>query len=499
LKIFPMNAKRNKSKNSLSPELLAVISGIFWAAAFPPLPMGFLAFIMLAILWFALQQVKSGFRAAKIGYLWGFTASLGTLWWIVIPTIPGMVILILFLPLFSALYAWMHHRIARKRPVLAVILSPILLLAIEFLRSWGKLGFPWLNLSYTMTDYCVLIQFADIVGNFGVSFWVAAINSCIYFILYRPLSKSFWIAVVLLALLFGGSFIYGKVKIQQNIEGEYLKIALLQGNVDPYKKWTKEFKRRNAKLYGDMIHSVEGEVNLIIMPETATACYHRVKHSMFNPLVDAVEDVRIPTLMGSIDFEEDDRKRYYNCAILVMPDRSYEQFYAKFQLVPFSEYIPLQDKFTSLRKLNFGGSHFASGTDFTIFEFDDYKFSVTICYEAVFGWLGRIFHNQGAHFFVNITNDGWFGKTSGPYQHAMFNVMRAIENRVWIARCANTGISMFIDPFGRINRQTRLFERCILIGEIYTTDIVTLYNKFGDVFGWGSFILAPFLVWFLRK
>ncbi|RKZ33676.1 apolipoprotein N-acyltransferase [bacterium] len=478
---------------------LIIISGIMWALAFPPFPLGFLAFFMLIFLWNAIEQVNKWSDAVKLGYIWGLIASFGVLWWIFIPTIPGMIMLVLFLPLYSTLYCLLHYVIARRHPQIAVLVAPILFVGIEFIRSYGKLGFPWMNLSYTMTKYPVLIQFADIVGSFGISFWIVAINVCVYFLLIHPFRWKFWVSGIAMLILLFGAYGYGTYKMRKNIDGAPMKIALLQGNIDPYQKWTAQMRTVNVRTYTRMINSIGSDVDLCILPETATACYYRRSKSMFLPLVNAVCEIGIPTLMGTIDYDDNNRQKYFNSAILVMPDGSYEQKYNKIQLVPFSEYIPLQDRFTSLRKLNFGGSHFTAGDKFTVFHIDGAKFSVLICYESIFGWLAKEFRSRGAHFLVNITNDGWFGETPGPYQHAMFNVMRAIENRCWIARCANTGISMFIDPRGTITRKTQLFQQAILIEEINLTQVETIYHKIGDIFGWGSLVLMPIIVWRWRK
>ncbi|RKZ27615.1 apolipoprotein N-acyltransferase, partial [bacterium] len=324
-----MNKKDTGILNS--PIILAFISGIMWALAFPPFPLGFLAFFMLVFLWQAIKNVDTGFQAIKVGYLWGLVGSFGTLWWVFLPTLPGMIAMIIYLPLFSALYVWIHYIVARKHPRLAIVFSPIFLVAIEFLRSSGKLGFPWINLSYTMTGYPVLIQFADIFGAFGISLWVAMINACIYFLFVKPLKWEFFVsAAVLLGLVFG-AFGYGVHKMHRDIEGTTLRIALLQGNIDPYEKWTPKMRRMNAKIYSDMIRSVGSDIDLCILPETATACYHRTKRSMFSPLVEAVEEIGVPTLMGTLDFDDNDKNRYFNSAILVMPDGSYKQQYNKIQ------------------------------------------------------------------------------------------------------------------------------------------------------------------------
>ncbi len=485
---------RNPQITKLKPIWLSIISGIMWAASFPPFHAWFLAFFYLALLWFALEEVKSGKEAFQLGYLWGFAAAAITLWWICIPTVPGMIALVLFIPLYAALYSWLHHKVAHINPEFAVIISPVIFVAVEYIRSYGRFGFTWMNISYSQTQYPLLIQFADVLGNFGVSLWIAAINSCIYFLIKRTSPKKFWVATSALIVLFGSAVAYGIVKTNEFIDGAPVRIALLQGNVDPYKKWTREYLNRNAKLYSDMLLSVDDCADLCIMPETATACYHRLKPSMFSPILLTVMKTGIPTLTGSLDFDDQDRRRYFNMAMLIMPDGTYEQSYAKVQLVPFSEEVPFQEVFPVLRKLNFGGSHFSRGRELTIFRLDSIRFSVLICYESTFSWLCRKFRRRGAQFIVNITNDGWFGKTPGPYQHAMFNVMRAIENRCWIARCANTGISMFIDPCGKIVRKAGLFQQAVLTGTIRATAKLTMYDKMGDFIGWGALLATPIVL-----
>lgn len=491
-----MNPQKNTTRSLSKAYFFAILSGAMWAASFPPLPLGFLAFFFLVYFWAAMENIRSSSGAFLIGYIWGFIASAGTLWWVYKPTLPGMIALVLFLPLYNALYAIIYYYIWQRSHSVAILISPILFVAIEYLRSWGILGFPWINISYSQSYYPVLIQFADIVGSFGVSFWIVLINVSIYFLLSHPLSKKSLIPAAVILILFCGALSYGIIRMKKQLEGTPLRIALLQGNIDPYEKWTPKFKRQNAGMYAEMIYSVSQHTDLLIMPETATICYHRLSPEMFSPFVSAVMDVRKPLLTGTLDFDDENRDIYFNTAILIMPDGTYEQSYNKIQLVPFSEQVPLQDKYPSLQKLNFGGSHFSRGTKYTVFKFNSMTFSVLICYESVFGWLSRRFRNDGAQFLVNITNDGWFGNTPGPYQHAMFNVLRAIENRCWIARCANTGISMFIDPMGRITSKTPIFEKAILVGTIFANDDKTVYNSIGDIFGWGALIIAPFLIIF---
>ena len=163
-------------------------------------------------------------------------------------------------------------------------------------------------------------------------------------------------------------------------------------------------------------------------------------------------------------------------------------------LVPFAEKVPFEDKLPFLSNFDVGQANFTSGEDYKVFDLDGKKFSVGICFESVFPSSSRTFVSGGAELLIIITNDAWFGNTSGPYQHAQIAVMRAIENRRSIARCANTGISELIDPFGRITKKIGLGKRGVLSGELKLLDEETIYNKYGDYVGWITAVITLLLV-----
>jgi len=163
-----------------------------------------------------------------------------------------------------------------------------------------------------------------------------------------------------------------------------------------------------------------------------------------------------------------------------MEDRLQE--YSKMHLVPFSERLPFQGVFPFLKGLNFGQADFSPGTEYSLFHIGEEKFAVLICFESIFPNLVREFARRDVGFLVNITNDAWFGKTSAPFQHARIAVFRAIENRLGIARCANTGVSMFVDPYGRVSGETAIYTRGISIGKVGSSQEKTFYSRYGDVF-----------------
>jgi apolipoprotein N-acyltransferase len=141
-----------------------------------------------------------------------------------------------------------------------------------------------------------------------------------------------------------------------------------------------------------------------------------------------------------------------------------------------------------------GGSHFSKGSFYKVFDVNGLKFSSPICFEAVFPNVSRQFVKNGARFLANITNDGWFGMTPGPYQHANFNRFRAVENRVGICRAAQTGISLIVDPYGRITKSLPLGVKGAIIGDVALGSKRTFYNIAGDWVALGSFFVTPILL-----
>ena len=171
-----------------------------------------------------------------------------------------------------------------------------------------------------------------------------------------------------------------------------------------------------------------------------------------------------------------------NSAFLLQPDGTLSGRYDKVHLVPYGEYVPLRRLFPFIGKLVAGVGDFRPGKGFYPLTIDGHRLGVLICYEAIFPEAARDYKRKGAELLVNITNDAWFGRTSAPYQHLSMTVFRAIENRLYLVRAANTGISAIIDPTGEILSRTGLFERTVLKGEVKIIDERTFYAAYGDLF-----------------
>lgn len=466
---------------------LTALSALLFSLAFPPLPFGFVAYFSLVPLLIALEK-KSQSSAFKIGYIFGLISNSLLLFWVCWATIPGMVAATILLCLYTAILCWFFALVQRRWYEGAVYFFPFLWVAMEYVRSLTEVSFPWLNLSYTQTYYLKLIQHASLWGNYAVSFWILCLNLIVYIFI---LNKKRWkLAIILFAVFMVLPYIYGTWVMSKKVEGEEIKIALLQGSIEQKIKWDDRYLDFNIQTYIDMSKkAAEEKADLIIWPESAAPCYLAAESLYMSEVQATCDELNIPLLVGTNDYQvmAGGRIKYYNSAFLFTPHGGYPQVYNKIHLVPFSEKVPYEEKHHLSDKIQLGQSDFSSGDKLTIFEMSKGKFATLICFESVYPALVRDFVNQGAEFLVNITNDGWFGKTHGPFQHARIAVFRAVENRFAIARCANTGISEFIDPYGRTEKATPIFVRTIVTDKVSlkrTTliDNRTFYARYGDWF-----------------
>jgi len=320
--------------------------------------------------------------------------------------------------------------------------------------------------------------------------------------------------IITAALLTTLTLLYGYVVISQPITGNRTKISLVQGNIEQVKKWDRRYAREVMQTYADLTEEASKDrPALIIWPETATPGAISQDFRLHMEVINIAKKAGTYLLLGSAQhqkFAEKEKKRfkYLNSAFLIdpQPKLGKNQRYDKIRLFPFGEYLPFKDiiPWSYLNVPNI--SDYAPGKEFTVFEIPGFRFGVIICWESVFPELVREFVRNGAQFMVNITNEAWFGKTAAPYQLLSMSVFRAVENRVFVVRCANTGISCIIDPYGRIVDRIKnekgqdVFIRGVMSGWIIPLDSNTIYTRYGDIFVWLAFFgTVVFLVVALFK
>jgi apolipoprotein N-acyltransferase len=310
-----------------------------------------------------------------------------------------------------------------------------------------------------------------------------------------PVKEVIFTGLVLLGLL-----IYGHLKmevVERHVnQNPPLKIGLVQGNIDQSVKWDQSFQIETLKIYNKLSYTVaEEKLDLIIWPETAIPFFFQDAEEYQPFILDISKKTNAFLLFGTPSYKiERGRVVHYNSAYLVSPSGELVGKYDKIHLVPFGEYIPMQDLLFFIGSLGEGIGDFKPGKTIFNFSLPQGKFGVLICFEIIFPDLCRRFVKRGANFLVTITNDAWFGRTSAPYQHFSMATFRAVENRVFVARAANTGITGFIDPTGKILKEGRIFTQEAMIGTIRLSDLKTFYTLYGDIFAWVCSALSILLL-----
>jgi len=484
----------------LKPLLLALLTSVLLLLSFPPFGWGFLGFIALLPLWVAIRD-QTPQAAFGYAYLSGLAFFVGLLYWIVLDPVEPWVVPLLYLGvlliagylgLFIAAYAGLTRLISRRTGIPSWLAGPFLFMTLEFLRSLGWTGFPWGTLGYTQTGALPFVQFAEWTGVWGVTFWVLGINHLALEALAGKGAKrraSFLIGILLWACL---PLIHGLwVMNRTPVPSRTIRIALIQGNIFQDEKW--QDPNYSLQTYDELSReAARQKPDLIIWPETAVPCFLLSEWACRKSTEDVVTSLGTYLLTGAEDWEPTGPKRYayYNAGFLFAPDGALLGRYHKRHLVPFGESIPFKERIPWLRNLQFGEAEWSPGGSPILFLHPKAGFSLLICFESIFPDEVRRQVKSGARLLVNITNDSWFGRSGAAQQHAQMAVFRAIENRISLARCANSGISMFVDPLGRSRQSTGLFVRAVAVEDVPLRQKTTFYTSHGDLFAWGVTFLS---------
>jgi apolipoprotein N-acyltransferase len=491
--------------------LLSLLSGILLILSFPHFDLEFLAWFALVPLFYSIEG-KGLYCSFKLGFLTGMIAFLGILYWIIVAVhtygnvpliLSGLILLLLvaYLSLFIGAFTFLTRLVLMRSGFQTILFTPVLWVALEYLRSFLLTGFPWANLGYSQYLNLPSIQMADITGAYGLSFIILLVNATLFGVLHQWPRKIFPVKeVIFTALILLGFLIYGYMKMgivdRQMIQNPPLKIGLVQGNIDQSIKWDKSFQIETLKTYEKLSYRVvEQKPDLIIWPETATPFFFQDAEEYQPFVLDIPKKTNAFLLFGTPSYKTQKGKvNHYNSAYLVSPSGDPVGKYDKIHLVPFGEYVPLQDLLFFIGSLGEGIGDFKSGNEIFNFSLPQGKFGVLICFEIIFPDLCRRFVKKGANFLVTITNDAWFGRTSAPYQHFSMATFRAVENRVFVARAANTGITGFIDPKGKIMKQGGIFTEEAINGTIRLSNQKTFYTLYGDIFAWVCSALSILLL-----
>ena len=514
--------------------VLAGASGLFLPLSFPKSDLGLLAWIALVPLHWALD-CKSKTQAFWIGWLSGTIAFTGMMAWVVntmntygkVPLVISygiMLLLTIYLGLYVGLYSagavWFRTLIPRY----GLFVAPCLWVSLELIRTYVLSGLPWGLLGYSQYRQIEIIQIADHMGVYGVSFLIVLVNVALAELLswLMPLLRGFrparlpWELVAVTVLLVTLSWEYGLGTLSgapfSDIPRSSISVGVVQPNVDQAVKWDTAYREETLARFDLLTGRLGNATDLVIWPEAATPFVFEREPVYQLQLIALANRAQAPILFGSpaVRFYPDRHPYLMNSAYLLSPDGQLLGRYDKHHLVPFGEYIPLKSSLLFfLDKLVEGIGDFEAGPGPTILTLTPkpraaaagtagsssrpMKFGVAICYEVIFPNLVRQFAANGAEFLVTITNDAWFGRSAAPSQHFSMVVFRSVENHLAFARAANTGISGFIDPFGRIVESTPIFTEQTVGSTMQVWRPHTFYSRHGDVFAYGCVIICALL------
>lgn len=494
-------------RNYRGRSILAILSGLLLWLSFPKIDQAYLAWLALVPLLLSLRGVN-GRAGFMLGLAAGMVQNVGLFYWTVyamnmfgdVPLLTAIAVLLLLaaiLSTFSALFGLGVTTLCR-RPWQLVVGAPALWVLLEWVRSWLFTGFPWELLGYSQYKYLWVIQIADLFGVPGISALIVLVNAVLALAVLHWVQKPWQSQVVtriqvarpawLAAVLVAACLVYGVYRVhtigQEVAQAPGVRVALVQGNVGQDHKWDAAFQMLTTAKYRDLSLKAAGKgADLVVWPETATPFYMFHDQVLTEMVVEGIKAAKTDFVIGTPSAETIGNGRgylYYNSAYLFSSRGELIDKYDKVHLVPFGEYVPMKRWLPFLGKMVEQVGDFSAGHRGNVLKWDLAPIGMLICYEVIFPDLARAMVGNGARLLINITNDAWFGRTSAAYQHFSMAVLRCVENRRAMARSANTGISGFIDPCGRILAQTPLYEDRAPVGKVALMDHKTFYTAWGD-------------------
>lgn len=483
---------------------LALLSGVLLALSFPKYGHPSVAWVALVPLLVALSgwtgtagrlSVVSPRRAFLLGVTSGCVYFAGTVYWtgevvrqfggLSVPlAVLAIVLLSAYLALYPALAAWIAARGMARFGMAGVPLFAASWVAAEYLRGVLFGGFPWVPVGNSQVTTLSIAQLASVTGVYGLSALVALVNACLAMALIAT-GRARWSAVAAAAVLVIGVGAWGSWRIglgELARDGTLLRVGVVQGNIAQEDKWDAAHAPRILNTYMAMSReAAQRGAQALIWPESSTPAMFEEDPTVGQSVRDLARELGVPILFGSDQLERGRPPRLYNAAFLVGPRGTTTSVYRKVHLVPFGEFIPFKDWLFFVSPLVESLAEFAPGQGTVLMPLGTARISTAICYEVVYPALIRDAVLAGSELLTTITNDGWYGHSSAPYQHFALASMRAIEQGRYLVRSANTGISGVIDPYGRIVAQSPIFQTAVLVEEVRLRSALTLYGAMGDV------------------
>lgn len=480
----------------------AALSGLLIAACFLWFQLLALAWVAFVPLLWAIGQASSRREAARIGFVAGLATNVPAFYWLVYTIhvfggfgYPFAVFFYACLSLWGALeFVLFALALRRTGPGPLALAAPLLWVTFEFL--YPNL-FPW-RMANSQLHAPVLMQIGDITGPFGLSFvmlWVAAAITALWQSPRRVLPLALAAVAVVAIALYGSRRLESVERLMH--DSPAVRVALVQGNVGIKEKGDIRYFEVNLQKYQELSENVQQSVDVIVWPETVSQRWVRTDAAVLDGKDNPFDDLQTHLIFGGLAFrltaptEADE----FNSEFLIGPAGTVLGRYDKHILMPFGEYIPLASYFPGLKSFSPETSSFTAGQGVALFDIPGKAvIGPLICYEDLLAGMSRQATRAGAEMLLNILNDAWYGDTAAPYQHQALALWRAIENRRYLLRGSNSGVTSIIDAAGRVVAESSLFRAEVVTGTIPRLHLTTFYTRYGDVFGWVVVAAALVLV-----
>ena len=480
---------------------LSAASGAVLSLCFPNAEISFLVWVGIVPLLVVVLEESRLPRAFLWGYLAGVVFFLSSCYWITgvvhryggLPRLWAVGVLLLMALVLAGFYGAFGFAVgwvARRSRFLALASAPALWVALEFARTYLITGFPWNLAGYAVADLG-LRQLAAVTGVYGLSFLALATNAWIAAGVSLPFRKVKWMAIAWLCVLALADGVF--MPPAQGEPRGTARAYLVQPDVplpgdDPkqpgkapeYQDWRQIFQMTVQRVRRDS----HREAPLVVWPESSAPFYFHRDVEFRRWVTSWAQDAHAYLLLGTVNFTDESPPKPRNSAVLISPRGELRLEYDKIHLVPFGEYVPAWAFPDKIGKITSEAGNFQPGRNFPVGRTDQGRLGVFICYEAIFPGLVRQFALQGAEVLINISNDAWFGESSAPAQHLAMARLRAIENRRYLLRAANNGITAVVDPYGRVVKRAPQFHSTLLVGKFDYNGEQSLYTRHGDIFAW---------------
>jgi apolipoprotein N-acyltransferase len=503
---------------------LAVASALLLLLAFPVFDVNLLAFVALVPILYVTYH--TGLRRT-LGYavVFSFLFFCLLLFWMnAYLAVVGVAFVTVAYGVYFVLALLCINLTSRAFPAYRALLTPFIWVAFDFLRSFGFLGMTFGSMGYTQHSFLRFIQIADIGGEQLVAFVIILFNASLadllarltevrrrgFDISLRGVGVSRLATLGASVLLIAFSLVYGTVRYREPLpESPRVKLALIQALSSPRTEWDEE-KWGTLKRLTELSRQAylqDPDIDLVVWTETAIRTALRPNFIYGTPyhmrIRRLVRELGVWFLIGSPDhydvavegeqevapekLEEIYPNReevWTNSAYLIDPQGEIVQKYDKIQLTPFGEHFPLGERLPFMQKIldRFTDSAgFIPGAEYTVFRHNPLQFGTVICWEGTYGYYIRRFVRGGADFMLNISNDMWSGTRAGHFQHFTMTKLRAVENRIWLARAANDGVTAFVNPRGEVTAMLPIKETGFLIGEVGPRVRETFYTRHGNI------------------